>query len=134
MNIEADSLNAALLGPDAAPGSPSFDFFVREVVREMTSKTGQKCTAIRRVLVPAEHAAAATEAIAAALAKVVVGDPANPTVTMGPVVNMAQRKSVEEGIRKLSAQATIAYWPEPFAPVDADASQGSVRSSNAAEA
>ena len=53
VNIEADSLNAALLGPDAAPGSPSFDFFVREVVREMTSKTGQKCTAIRRVLVPA---------------------------------------------------------------------------------
>ena len=77
VNIEADSLNAALLGPDAAPGSPSFDFFVREVVREMTSKTGQKCTAIRRVLVPAEHAAAATDAIAAALAKIVVGDPAN---------------------------------------------------------
>ena len=114
VNIEADSLNAALLGPDAAPGSPSFDFFVREVVREMTSKTGQKCTAIRRVLVPAEHAAAATDAIAAALAKVVVGDPANPAVTMGPVVNMAQRKSVEEGIRKLSAQATIAYRPEHF--------------------
>ncbi len=124
VNIEADSLNAALLGPDAAPGSPSFDFFVREVVREMTSKTGQKCTAIRRVLVPAEHAAAATDAIAAALAKVVVGDPANASVSMGPVVNMAQRKSVEEGIRKLSAQATIAYWPEPFAPVDADAAKG----------
>ena len=124
VNIEADSLNAALLGPDAAPGSPSFDFFVREVVREMTSKTGQKCTAIRRVLVPAEHAAAATGAIAAALAKVVVGNPANPAVTMGPVVNMAQRKSVEEGIRKLSAQATIAYRPEHIEPVDADADKG----------
>ena len=124
MNIEADSLNAALLGPDAAPGSPSFDFFVREVVREMTSKTGQKCTAIRRVLVPAEHAAAATDAIAAALSKIVVGDPANASVNMGPVVNMAQRKSVQEGIRKLSAQATIAYSPEPFALVDADAVKG----------
>ena len=100
MNIEADSLNAALLGPDAKPGSPSFDFFVREVVREMTSKTGQKCTAIRRVLVPSEVAPAVTEAIAVALSRVVVGDPANSTVTMGPVVNMAQRKSVEEGIRK----------------------------------
>jgi 3,4-dehydroadipyl-CoA semialdehyde dehydrogenase len=90
----------------------------------MTSKTGQKCTAIRRVLVPAEHAAATTDAIAAALAKIVVGDPANATVNMGPVVNMAQRKSVEEGVRKLSAQATIAYWPEPFAPLDADAAKG----------
>lgn len=124
MNIEADSLNAALLGPDATPGSASFDFFVREVVREMTSKTGQKCTAIRRVLVPAEHAGAAADAIAAALAKIVVGDPANPSVNMGPVVNMAQRKSVEEGIRKLSAQARIAYSPVPFALVDADAAKG----------
>ena len=90
----------------------------------MTSKTGQKCTAIRRVLVPAEHAAAAADAIAAALSKVVVGDPANPTVTMGPVVNMAQRKSVEEGIRQLSEQAQIAYRPESFAPLDASAEQG----------
>jgi 3,4-dehydroadipyl-CoA semialdehyde dehydrogenase len=124
LNIEADSLNAALLGPDAAPGSPSFEFFVREVVREMTLKTGQKCTAIRRVLVPAEHATATTEAIAAALAKIVVGDPANASVNMGPVVNMVQRKSVEEGIRKLSAQAKVAYSPEPFAPVDADTGKG----------
>jgi 3,4-dehydroadipyl-CoA semialdehyde dehydrogenase len=124
VNIEADSLNAALLGPDGAPGSLSFDFFVREVVREMTLKTGQKCTAIRRVLVPAEHAAAATDAIKGALSKVVVGNPANPTVTMGPVVNMAQRKLVEEGIQRLRQQAQIAYWPESFAPVDASAEQG----------
>src|SRR5271167_4094964 len=124
VNIEADSLNAALLGPDAAPGSPSFDFFVREVVREMTSKTGQKCTAIRRVLVPAEHAAGATDAIAAALSKVVVGNPANPAVTMGPLVNMAQRRSVEEGIRKLREQAQMAYQTESLAPVDASAEQG----------
>jgi 3,4-dehydroadipyl-CoA semialdehyde dehydrogenase len=124
VNIEADSLNAALLGPDAAPGSPSFDAFVREVVREMTTKTGQKCTAIRRVLVPAEQAAAATDAIAAALSKVVVGNPANSAVTMGPLVNMAQRKSVEEGIRKLSEQAQIACGARSFAPVDASAEQG----------
>src|SRR5208337_3731804 len=124
VNIEADSLNAALLGPDATPGSPSFDFFVREVVREMTTKTGQKCTAIRRVLVPAEHDATATDAIAAALSKVVVGNPANPAVTMGPLVNMAQRKSAEEGIRKLSAEAEVAYSPQLFAPVDAISEQG----------
>jgi 3,4-dehydroadipyl-CoA semialdehyde dehydrogenase len=123
VNIEADSLNAALLGPDGAPGSPSFDFFVREVVREMTLKTGQKCTAIRRVLVPAEHASAVTDTIAAALGKIVVGDPANSAVTMGPVVNKAQRKSVEEGIRTLSQQAQMAYQPASFAPVDAIAEQ-----------
>jgi len=124
VNIEADSLNAALLGPDAAPGSPAFNFFVREVVREMTSKTGQKCTAIRRVLVPAEQAAAAVDAIAAGLSKVVVGNPANPTVTMGPVVNMTQRRSVEEGIRSLSEQTQVGYSPGSFAPVDASAEQG----------
>ena len=124
VNIEADSLNAALLGPDAAPGSPSFDFFVREVVREMTTKTGQKCTAIRRVLVPAGHAAAAADAVAAALSKVVVGNPANPSVTMGPLVNMAQRKSVEEGIRKLGEQAQMAYGAGSFTPVDASKEQG----------
>jgi len=124
VNIEADSLNAALLGPDAAPGSPAFNFFVREVVREMTSKTGQKCTAIRRVLVPAEQAAAAVDAIAAGLSKVVVGNPANPTVTMGPVVNMTQRRSVEEGIRSLSEQTQVGYSPGSFAPLDASAEQG----------
>ena len=124
VNIEADSLNAALLGPDAQPGLPEFNFFVREVVREMTSKTGQKCTAIRRVLVPAEAAAAATEAIADALRKVVVGDPANAMTGMGPVVNMAQRKAVEEGIAKLSKQADVAYAPENFAPLDADVTRG----------
>ncbi len=124
LNIEADSLNAALLAPDATLGSPEFDFFVREVVREMTAKTGQKCTAIRRVLVPAAVADAVTEAIAAALAKVVVGNPADASVTMGPVVNMAQRKSVEEGIRKLSQQAQIAYQPSSFAPVGGSLAQG----------
>jgi 3,4-dehydroadipyl-CoA semialdehyde dehydrogenase len=124
VNIEADSLNAALLGPDAQPGSAEFNFFVREVVREMTSKTGQKCTAIRRVLVPANVASAATEAISDALSKVVVGDPANPTTNMGPVVNMAQRKAVEEGITKLRTQADVAYAPERFAPLDADLGRG----------
>ena len=124
VNIEADSLNAALLGPDAMPGSAEFGFFAREVVREMTSKTGQKCTAIRRVLVPADKANAAIDAISEAVRKVVVGDPANASVTMGPVVNMAQRKVVEEGITKLQTQADLAYAPDNFAPVDADLARG----------
>jgi 3,4-dehydroadipyl-CoA semialdehyde dehydrogenase len=124
LNIEADSLNSVLLGPDLQPDSQDFGFFAREVVREMTTKTGQKCTAIRRVLVPAEQAQAAIDAIAAQLRMVVVGDPANALVTMGPAVNMAQRKSVEEGIHKLSTQAKIAYSPENFAPQDASLDRG----------
>ncbi len=124
VNLEADSLNAVLLGPDVKPDSAEFGFFAREVVREMTSKTGQKCTAIRRVLAPRELAKAAVDAVSAALSAIVVGDPANPMVNMGPVVNMAQRKSVEEGIRKLSTQADIAYTPESFAPLDADLARG----------
>ena len=124
LNLEADSLNAALLGPDATPDSPLVGYFAREVMREMTLKAGQKCTAIRRVLVPAEKAAAVTEAIVALLKTVVVGDPANPLVSMGPVVNMTQRKTVEEGVRKLHAQGELAYRPEDFAPVDANLDQG----------
>ena len=124
VNIEADSLNAALLGPDVTPDSPAFGFFAREVVREMISKTGQKCTAIRRVLVPAEQAGAAIDAISEALRKVVVGDPANATVTMGPVVNMTQRRSVEDGIRRLKTQADVAYSSESLAPVDANLEKG----------
>jgi 3,4-dehydroadipyl-CoA semialdehyde dehydrogenase len=124
VNIEADSLNSTLLGPDVAADSPEFGFFVREVMREMTAKTGQKCTAIRRVLVPAEKADAIVEAISAALKTLVVGDPANAMTNMGPVVNMSQRKSVEEGIRRLRTQAEVAYAPETFAPLDADLERG----------
>jgi 3,4-dehydroadipyl-CoA semialdehyde dehydrogenase len=124
VNIEADSLNAVLLGEDVAPDSMEFGFFAREVMREMTSKTGQKCTAIRRILVPAAIADAAIETISTSLKMVVVGDPANAMVSMGPVVNMAQRKSVEEGIAKLGTQADLAYAPESFAPLDADLTHG----------
>jgi 3,4-dehydroadipyl-CoA semialdehyde dehydrogenase len=124
VNVEADSLNAALLGPDAAPGSAIFNFFVREVVREMTSKTGQKCTAIRRVLVPQEREKEVVAAIGASLAKIVVGNPANDQVSMGPVVNSAQRKSVEEGIQLLSKETTTAFRPSDFSPLDADSDKG----------
>src|ERR1700754_2494674 len=77
VNIEADSLNSVLLRPDVEPGSPEFGFFAREVMREMTAKAGQKCTAIRRILVPQDKAEAAIDAISTALKAVVVGDPAN---------------------------------------------------------
>ena len=109
VNIEADSLNAAILGPDAEASSPAFEFFVREVVREMTLKAGQKCTAIRRILVPAAQARAAADAIGSQLEQIIIGDPANAAVGMGPLVNMTQRAAVEDGIRMLAAGNEIVY-------------------------
>lgn len=106
---EQDSLNATVLGPDAAPGSPEFDLFVKEVVREMTVKAGQKCTAIRRVFVPAEHLDAAEAAIAEKLGKVVVGDPQAEGVTMGALVSMDQREDVRAKARELGREARLAF-------------------------
>lgn len=124
VNIEADSLNAAMMGPDVNVDSASFNFFVREVVREMTSKAGQKCTAIRRALVPQDRADEAAEAIAASLAKVAVGNPSNESVGMGPLVNAAQKKEVEEGIRCLSRETSVAFRRPEFHPIDADPEAG----------
>lgn len=124
LNVEADSLNAALLGPDAEPGSAAFGFFVREVVKEMTIKAGQKCTAIRRILVPADHESAVIDAVASELAKIIIGNPTNSTVTMGPLANMAQRRVVEQGIRTLSEAATIRYQSGPLAAVDGNLEKG----------
>jgi 3,4-dehydroadipyl-CoA semialdehyde dehydrogenase len=107
VNVEADSVNAALLAPSAAPGSPVFDAFVKEVAREMTVKAGQKCTAIRRVLVPADRGDAVADALSARLARTVVGDPRSEATRMGPVVTRAQQASVLEGIGKLAQGATI---------------------------
>lgn len=94
LNVEADSLNAAVLAPAAVPGTAEFGLFTGEVVKEMTVKAGQKCTAIRRVLVPAQHLDTAAEALTAALSDVVVGDPRDPTTGMGPLVGLAQRHEV----------------------------------------
>jgi 3,4-dehydroadipyl-CoA semialdehyde dehydrogenase len=107
VNVEADSINAAILAPDAAPGGAAFDAFVREVTREITVKAGQKCTAIRRVFVPSSHAAAAAEAITERLKSTVVGDPGREDVRMGPVVTRAQQAAVLGGIRQLEAEAAV---------------------------
>jgi len=120
INIEADSLNACILGSDAKPGTPEFDLFVREVAREMTVKAGQKCTAIRRAFVPKAVADDVTGAIEAALAKVVLGNPRNESVTMGPVVSKSQQKAVQEAIAKLKTEAKVVTGDKPVAPVDAD--------------
>jgi 3,4-dehydroadipyl-CoA semialdehyde dehydrogenase len=105
VNVEADSVNAALLAPGCAPATPAFDAFVKEVAREMTVKAGQKCTAIRRVFVPAERADSVTEALTARLAKTTVGDPRNETIRMGPLVSLAQQKAALDGIQKLAREA-----------------------------
>ncbi|WP_018633778.1 phenylacetic acid degradation bifunctional protein PaaZ [Neomegalonema perideroedes] len=105
--MEADSLNASILGPDAAPGTPEFDLFVKEVAREMTVKAGQKCTAIRRVIAPRAHVQALIEALGARLAKTPVGLPNDEATRMGPLASMDQREEVRARIRDLQAVAEI---------------------------
>lgn len=109
VNVEADSLNAAILGPDVADGSATWNLFVKDVTREITQKTGQKCTAVRRILVPAEHIDAIQEALTGRLSEVVVGNPADPSVRMGPVATAQQLKDAEEGIAQLAQGARIVH-------------------------
>lgn len=106
---ERDSLNASVLGPDAAPGTPEFDLFIKEVVREMTTKAGQKCTAIRRAFVPQQWLDAAEEALRARLGKVVVGDPAVEGVTMGALAGMTQLNDVRSKARELASEAALVF-------------------------
>ncbi len=119
-NIEADSLNSAVLLPGEAPGSEAFNLLVREVVREMTVKSGQKCTAIRRILVPAEVYDAAAEAIGAKLAGISVGNPRNEGVRMGSLVSRAQLAAVREGLAALQAQTNVLHDGRDRPLVDAD--------------
>lgn len=108
-NIEADSINSAMLLPGHDASSAAFDLLVKEVAREMTIKSGQKCTAIRRVFVPAALMDAAAQAISARLAKTTVGDPRVEGVRMGAVVSRAQKQSVLEGIAQLSQVADTVF-------------------------
>ncbi len=106
---ERDSLNAAILGPDALPGTPEFDLFIKEVVREMTVKAGQKCTAIRRVIVPRLCQAHVEAALREQLQRIVMGDPHLEKVRMGPLASQSQRTSVREAIDQLTAEAEIVF-------------------------
>ncbi len=101
---EQDSLNASILGPDAVKGTPEFDLFVKEAVREITTKAGQKCTAIRRMIVPQAAVEPLTEALRAKLSKVVLGDPRHADVRMGALVSAAQRADVEATITRLAPE------------------------------
>jgi oxepin-CoA hydrolase/3-oxo-5,6-dehydrosuberyl-CoA semialdehyde dehydrogenase len=106
-NMEADSLNASVLGPDAAPGTEEFELFIKEIAREMTAKAGQKCTAIRRALVPRAHAQAAIEALAKRLSSVAVGLPNQEATRMGPLASLAQREEVRARIAELRREAEL---------------------------
>jgi oxepin-CoA hydrolase/3-oxo-5,6-dehydrosuberyl-CoA semialdehyde dehydrogenase len=124
-NAEADSLNCSVLGPDAGPGSDEFGWYVRQVVTEMTVKAGQKCTAIRRALVPAACVDAVIEAVSAELARVVTGSPADESVTMGALASLEQREEVRRGVKALQASCTLAYGdPDRVEVTGADADRG----------
>ena len=120
VNIEADSLNSAVLLPGEAAGSPAFDLLVREVAREMTVKSGQKCTAIRRVFVPEPLYGAVGEAIAARLEKTSVGNPRNESVRMGALVNRSQFAAVQDGLAHLRQQTEMLHDGNTHALTDAD--------------
>jgi oxepin-CoA hydrolase/3-oxo-5,6-dehydrosuberyl-CoA semialdehyde dehydrogenase len=124
-NMEADSLNCSILGPDAVPGTPEFDLFVKEVVREMTAKAGQKCTAIRRTIVPEGTQEAVIAAISERLKKNVVGDPRRDDVRMGPLATRSQVRDVGAAVERIRKQAELVYGDlGAFDVVGADAAAG----------
>lgn len=124
-NAEADSLNCAILAPEITPDDPEFDLFVKEVAREMTVKAGQKCTAIRRAIVPARHIDAVAERLRERLAKVVVGDPSVEGVKMGALASHAQQADVAERVNALLAGSELLFGArDGFAPRGEGAAEG----------
>ena len=124
-NAEADSLNCAILADDVSPDDAEFDLFVKEVAREMTVKAGQKCTAIRRAIVPRRHLDAVTDKLRARLAKVRVGDPAVDGVRMGALASHAQLADVAERVALLRQGAELVFDGNAgFVPVGEGAAEG----------
>jgi len=124
-NAEADSLNCAILADDVTPDDEEFDLFVKEVAREMTVKAGQKCTAIRRAIVPRKHLDAVAEKLRARLAKTVVGDPSNETVRMGALASHAQQSDVAERVATLLQDAEQVFGArDGFMPVGDGVDEG----------
>ncbi|UWQ24199.1 phenylacetic acid degradation bifunctional protein PaaZ [Leisingera aquaemixtae] len=122
---EQDSLNASILGPDAQPGTPEFDLFVKEVSREMTTKAGQKCTAIRRIIAPQAQVDAVIEALSARLAKTQIGDPRLETTRMGALVSNSQKRDVLEKAAIIGQEAERVFGdPDNFSVDGADADIG----------
>ncbi|MGK4004969.1 3,4-dehydroadipyl-CoA semialdehyde dehydrogenase [Sorangium sp. So ce1036] len=125
INVEADSLNGAVLGPDVAPGSETYAMFLRDVVRDMTQKGGQKCTAIRRIFVPAAVLATVQGDLVERLRDARVGDPAQDGVTVGPLTTAEQLRGVRAGIERIAAGATVAIGGTgPFEKIGAPEGKG----------
>jgi len=124
-NAEADSLNCSILGPDATPGTPEFDLYIDQLITEMTVKAGQKCTAIRRAMVPEPLLGPVAQAAAARLATVVIGNPAEESVRMGPLASLEQREEVRRSLKALLAAGQVVYGdPEHVEVVGADVERG----------
>jgi len=124
-NAEADSLNCSILGPDANPGTPEFDLFVKQLIAEMTVKAGQKCTAIRRALVPDAVAGEVTDAVREALAGVVVGNPADEGVRMGALASRDQLAEVRRSVGELLPAGRLVFGdPDRVEVVGADPERG----------
>lgn len=122
---EQDSLNASILGPDAEPGTPEFDLFVKEVHREMTVKAGQKCTAIRRIIAPEAQVPAVIEALSARLAKTPIGDPRAEATRMGALVSTGQKRDVLDKAKVIGAEAERVFGdPDAFEVQGADGAKG----------
>lgn len=123
--MEADSLNASILGEDAVPGTPEFDLFIKEVRKEMTIKAGQKCTAIRRIIVPEKLIEDVQISLGKALDKVTIGDPRLKEVRMGSLVSKQQVEAVKDSIKDLAKEAQIVYGSvDKIETIGADAKKG----------
>jgi oxepin-CoA hydrolase/3-oxo-5,6-dehydrosuberyl-CoA semialdehyde dehydrogenase len=122
---EADSLNCSILGPDAARGTAEFDLYVDQLVTEMTVKAGQKCTAIRRALVPVAVVDDVVDAVRDRLSGIVVGNPADETVRMGALASLEQREEVRRSVKALQSAGRLVFGdPDTVDVVGADAERG----------
>ncbi|MCB1582320.1 MAG: phenylacetic acid degradation bifunctional protein PaaZ [Xanthomonadales bacterium] len=123
--MEADSLNCSILTPDATPDTPEFDLYIKEVVKEMTVKSGQKCTAIRRAIVPTALVGAVTTALHDALSNIIVGDPSHQGVQMGSLASLAQQQEVRERVTELRQSCDLLFGnPEQVNVVGGSDQQG----------
>ena len=123
--MEADSLNASILGEDAVPGTPEFDLFIKEVRKEMTVKAGQKCTAIRRIIIPENLVKDVQISLGKALDKVTIGDPRLKEVRMGSLVSHQQLKAVRDSVNDLAKEAQIVYGDlDRIETIGADSKKG----------
>ncbi len=124
-NLEADSLNCIVLGDDVSPGMPEWDIFIKEIRKEMTSKAGQKCTAIRRIFAPENKMEETWKAISNSLAQTTIGNPENEKVRMGALAGQSQKQEVKEQVQKLLASSQIIYGSlDSVEVIDADAKKG----------